>query len=115
MPRTTTTALPSLQRRLVQFGENLKLARLRRRLTASQVAERAGITRATLRSIERGDGSVSLGAYANVLFCLGLDSDLDAVARDDEMGRKLQDANLTVKRRASRRAARSTSNRGAPN
>ncbi|HZT41498.1 MAG TPA: helix-turn-helix transcriptional regulator [Chthonomonadaceae bacterium] len=110
MPRTTVTAMPSLRRRLAQLGENIHLARLRRRLSASQVAERAGITRTTLRSIEHGDGSVSLGAYANVLFCLGLDQDLDPIARDDELGRKLQDANLTVKRRASRR---SHVNRGA--
>ena len=107
MPRTTVKSLPSLQRRLAQIGENLHLARLRRRLTAAQVAERAGITRTTLRSIERGDSSVSLGAYANVLFCLGLDPDLDAIARDDELGRKLQDANLTIKRRAPRRVDRS--------
>ena len=104
MPRTTVTALPSLQRRLAQIGENIHLARLRRGLSASQVAERAGITRTTLRSIEHGDGSVSLGAYANVLFCLGLDRDLDPIARDDVLGRKLQDANLTVKRRAARRS-----------
>ena len=103
MARTTVTTLPSLQRRLTQIGENIHLARLRRRLAAAQIAERAGITRTTLRNIERGDGSVSLGAYANVLFCLGLDQDLDTVARDDELGRKLQDASLTMKRRASRR------------
>lgn len=110
MPRTTVATLPSLQRRLTQIGENLQLARLRRGLAASQVAERAGITRTTLRSIERGDGSVSLGAYANVLFCLGLDHDLDVVASDDVLGRKLQDANLTVKRRAARRPLVDNSN-----
>ncbi len=103
MPRTKITVLPSLQRRFASLGENIRLARLRRGLTASQVAERAGITRVTLRSIERGDTAVSLGAYASVLFCLGLDEDLEMIARDDELGRKLQDADLAVRRRAPRR------------
>lgn len=103
MGRTTVTLLPTLQRRLTNLGENLRLARLRRRLSATQIAERAGITRTTLRSIERGDPSVSFGAYASVLFCLGLEQDIDALARDDELGRKLQDIGLDVKRRAPRR------------
>lgn len=102
MGRTTITPLPSLQRRLTAVGENLRLARLRRKLSSAQIAERAGISRPTLRAIEQGDPSVSFGAYANVLFCLGLEQDLGALANDDELGRKLQDAELTVKRRAPR-------------
>ena len=104
MGRTTITPLPALQRRLTDVGENLRLARLRRRFSATLVAERAGITRPTLRAIERGDPSVSFGAYASVLFCLGLEQDLQSLARDDELGRKLQDIGLTVKQRAPRRA-----------
>jgi transcriptional regulator with XRE-family HTH domain len=103
MGRTTITPLPSLQRRLTAVGENLRLARLRRKLSATQIAERAGISRPTLRAIEQGDPSVSFGAYASVLFCLGLEQDLEALANDDELGRKLQDAELTIKRRAPRR------------
>jgi len=104
MGRNAITLLPSLQRRLSSIGENLRLARLRRKLTAAQVSERAGITRPTLRAIERGDPAVSFGAYANVLFCLGLEKDLEPIAHDDDLGRKLQDAQLTVKHRAPRRS-----------
>lgn len=76
------------------MGENIKLARKRRKLTAIQVAERAGIARSTLYLIEKGDPSVSLGAYFNVLRVLGLQNDFLKLAADDEFGRKLQDLEL---------------------
>lgn len=103
MGRSTVTLLPALQESLSTIGENIRLARLRRRLSAEQISERAGITRPTLRGIERGDPSVSFGAYANVFFCLGLEKDLALLGNDDELGRKLQDVQLTTKRRAPRR------------
>lgn len=103
MGRNSIVLLPSLQRRLASLGENLRLARLRRRLTAAQVAERTGISLPTLTAIEQGNPNVSFGAYANVLLCLGLEGDLDGVARDDALGQKLRDAQLTPARRAPRR------------
>jgi hypothetical protein len=53
-----------------------------------------------LVSIEKGNPNVSIGAYIKVLFVLGLERDIIHIAKDDELGRKLQDARLTVKERA---------------
>lgn len=102
MGREKNILLPSLQRLLAELGDNIRLARLRRKFSAIIVAERAGISRNTLRAIERGEPRVSLGAYANTLLCLGLEKDLKLIAHDDELGRKLQDANLSLKSRAPR-------------
>jgi len=84
------------------MGENIRLARLRRKFSAALVSERAGISRTTLRAIERGAPSVTFGAYAAVLFSLGLEKDLLIIAKDDELGRKLQDLGLPTKSRAPR-------------
>jgi transcriptional regulator with XRE-family HTH domain len=102
MAREHLTILPVLQRILSGLGEHIRLARLRRRFSESLVAQRAGIARNTLRAIESGDPSVTFGAYANVLLSLGLEQDLKLIAKDDELGRKLQDAGLSVKARAPR-------------
>ena len=89
--------LPQFQKVLDQLGENIKLARKRRNLTTIQVAERAGINRSTLYQIEKGNSSVSLGAYFAVLRVLGLHEDFLKLAADDEFGRKLQDLALIGK------------------
>lgn len=91
------TLLPRLLKILEQLGENIKLARKRRKLTTIQVAERAGIDRTTLYHIEKGNPSVSLGAYFNVLRVLGLQDDFLKLAADDTFGRKLQDLELIGK------------------
>lgn len=103
MARRTTIQHPSVRRILEGLGENIRLARLRRGFSMQIVAERAGMSRTTLRSVERGDAGVTLGAYANVLHSLGLHEDLSSVARDDDLGRKLQDLDLPTPRRAPRR------------
>ena len=83
------------------MGEQIKLARLRRRLSTELVAERAGISRATLWNVEKGSPSVAIGIYAAVLHALGnMDNDFLLVAKDDEFGRTLQDLELPVRRRA---------------
>ena len=85
---------PKHQKVLEQLGENIKLARKRRKLTAIQVAERAGIARNTLYLLEKGTPSVSMGALFNVLRVLGLHEDFLKLASDNDLGRKLQDLNL---------------------
>jgi transcriptional regulator with XRE-family HTH domain len=92
--------LPKLEQILIEVGQNIKLARLRRRLSAEQIAERANISRPTLWSIEKGSSTVAFGAYAQVLFVLGLEKDLLKLGSDDVLGRKLQDAEILVKKRA---------------
>lgn len=100
MDNRSIIILPRLEGLLAQLGENLKLGRLRRKLTTSQVAERAGITRTTLWQVEKGAPHVSMGAYAQVLFVLGMEKDLLKLATDDELGRRLQDAQLVTGKRA---------------
>lgn len=90
--------LPKFQKPLETMGENIKLARKRRKLTTMQVSERADIDRTTLYHIEKGNPSVSLGAYFNVLRVLGLQDDFLKLAADDEFGRKLQDLELIGKK-----------------
>ena len=92
--------LPPVIAVMVALGENIKLARLRRKLSGGQVSERANIARSTLWAIEKGAPSVALGFYAQVLFVLGLEKELLKVAGEDLLGRKLQDAKLLVKKRA---------------
>ena len=83
------------------MGEQIKLARLRRQLSTELVSERAGISRATLWNVEKGSPSVAIGIYAAVLHALNnLDTDLLLIAKDDEFGRKMQDLNMQVKKRA---------------
>lgn len=104
MPRKTAPLPASLDRILKTLGENIKLARLRRKITTTMLAERAGMGRVTLRKVEHGDSAVTLGAYASVLFCLGLEQDLLLVGTDDPLGRRLQDAGLThPKKRVTKR------------
>jgi transcriptional regulator with XRE-family HTH domain len=85
---------------LTTFGENIKLARLRRKLSIRSMAERAGMARSTLGNIENGSPTVSLGSYLQVLSVLGLEEDILLIADKDPLGRQIQDAGLIVKKRA---------------
>lgn len=103
MANKSPKLLPNAKRIMAELGENIKLARLRRKLSSAQVAERAGISRTTLVSIEKGYEGVSIGYYLSVLSVLGLEKDFLLLAKDDKLGRKLQDAKLSTKQRAPKR------------
>lgn len=95
-----SSLFPKQQQILTELGENISLAIRRRKLTLAQVAERADMCRETLASIRKGDAGVSIGNYLLVLAVVGLENDLLLVAHDDVMGRKIQDAGLSVRIRA---------------
>jgi transcriptional regulator with XRE-family HTH domain len=99
--KTISTLLPPTSELLTRFGERLRLARGRRRLSAKQVAERAGMVPMTLRSVERGGAGVTIGAYLAVMQVLGIEKDLEQLAAADPLGRELQDARLRPHKRAS--------------
>lgn len=101
--KTELIILPKNLRILASVGENIKLARLRRKLSSEQIAERAGISRKTVSNIEAGNPSVSIGSYLQVLFVLGLEKDFLNLAATDPLGRKLQDAEIIVRKKAPRK------------
>lgn len=104
MKKAAYNIVPATENILKTMGEQIKLARLRRDLSAELVAERARISRASLWKVESGNPAVAIGIYAAVLHALGnMDRDLALVAKDDEMGRQMQDLNLMTRKRASRR------------
>jgi len=104
MGKKSLVLLPQTQAILETMGEQIKMARLRRRITAELVAERAGISRATLWAVEKGSSSVAIGIYAAVLHALNnMDGDLLLIAKDDALGRKLQDLDLPIRKRAPRK------------
>jgi transcriptional regulator with XRE-family HTH domain len=97
------------QRKILNtLGENIKLARLRRKFSLRSLAERAGIAVSTMTNIEAGSPSVSLGNYFQVLAVLKLEDDLLLIADKDPMGRQIQDAGLIVKKRAPKKKVTSS-------
>jgi len=98
--KNTPILLPKNVKILKELGEQIQLARLRRKFSAEQIAERAGMGRKTVYNIEQGSPSVSIGSYLQVLFVLGLEKDLSLVAASDPLGRKLQDAGIVTGKRA---------------
>ena len=104
MGKKSLILLPQTQAILETMGEQIKMARLRRKISSELVAERAGISRATLWAVEKGSPSVALGIYASVLHALNnMDKDLLLIAKDDVLGRKLQDLDLPIRKRVAKK------------
>ena len=106
MPAKPPTLYPRSAAELRALGARLRDARLRRRFSMETVCARADISRPTLYKIESGDPTVTMGSYVNVLRVLGLERDVALVAKDDVLGRSLQDEALPARRRAPRRPAK---------
>jgi len=101
MSKKKIVVMPRTAKYLSQMGEQIHLARLRRKLSSSLVAKRAGISLPTLYAIEKGSPTVAIGNYANVLMALGgMDQDLLNIAKDDIVGRTMVDLEIPIPRRA---------------
>ncbi len=101
---------PLTKRLLIELGENIRLARLRRNLSIRSIAERVGVSVNTITSLEKGLAGVSIGVVANVLHALGLAEDIKSLAKDDVFGRKLQDMELLPRKKAPKKKATSETN-----
>jgi transcriptional regulator with XRE-family HTH domain len=101
-----------VRRALRKLGQDIRDARLRRRIPTAVMAERASISRTTLNKIEKGDPGVSLGNYANVLFVLGMAERLGELAdvKTDTVGLELEEERLPQRIRKPRRSGRKGKN-----
>lgn len=97
------TIYPASAKEMEALGQRLKDARLRRRFSMETVCARADISRPTLYKVENGDPSVAFGIYIQVLRVLGLVEDVSLIAKEDALGRRLQDESLPHRKRAPRR------------
>jgi len=100
MSKSTLPTFPGLQRQLNALGLRLRLARERRKMGTALFAERLGVSRETLRRMEKGDATIAMGTFMKALRLLGLDKDIDKLAADDALGRKLQDIELLGAKRS---------------
>ena len=101
---TRGTKLPrKLEQKMQIVGEQIRLARLRRNLTIAQIAERATCSELTVMRVERGTPTVAIGIYLRILYALQLDDDILLLAKDDALGRTLQDMGLKHRERASKK------------
>ena len=101
---TSGTKLPrKLEQKMQIVGEQIRLARLRRNLSISQIAERATCSELTVMRVEKGAPTVAIGIYLRILYALQLDDDIMLIAKDDPLGRTLQDLGLKHRERASKK------------
>jgi transcriptional regulator with XRE-family HTH domain len=105
MTSRATPLYPASAKEMEALGQRLRDARLRRRFSMETVCARANLSRPTLYKIETGDPSVAIGFYVQVLRVLGLLADLSLIAKEDALGRRLQDESLPQRKRAPRKKA----------
>jgi transcriptional regulator with XRE-family HTH domain len=103
MAKRSFSMYPAAAKEMEALGHRLKDARLRRRFSMETVCARADISRPTLSKAESGDPSVAFGSYVQVLRVLGMVEDVSLLAKDDTLGRRLQDESLPQRTRAPRR------------
>lgn len=103
MSKRILSMYPASLKEMEALGQRLKDARLRRRFSMETVCSRADISRPTLGKAEKGDPSVALGIYVQILRVLGMVADLSLIAKEDILGRRLQDESLPHRKRAPRR------------
>ncbi len=106
------TIYPASAKEMEALGQRLKDARLRRRFSMETVCARADISRPTLYKVENGDPSVAFGIYIQVLRVLGLVEDVSFIAKEDALGRSLQDESLSQRKRAPRKKTPTVDNDG---
>lgn len=92
-----------LEQKMQVVGEQIKLARLRRNLSMAQIAERAMASELTVSRVEKGSPTVSIGIYLRILYALQLDDDILCLAKDDTMGKALQDLGLITRKKAAKK------------
>ena len=98
MPASQPKLSAPQMRLLRDFGERLQIARLRRRRCMATVCGYAGISRMTLYRAEQGNPAVALGTYLRILAVFRLEDDLARLAKDDLVGRMMQDVELPRRR-----------------
>lgn len=98
------TKLPrKLEENMKVVGEQIRLARLRRNLSRAQVAERAMCSELTEARVEKGTPTVAIGIYLRILYALQLEDDVLFIAKDDKLGKELQDINMIGREWASKK------------
>jgi transcriptional regulator with XRE-family HTH domain len=111
MKTQATHTLPRIARQsLVKLGEDIAVARKKRRISTVSMAERAFISRGTLYKVEKGDPSVSMGVYATVLAILGLAEGLGDLAdrSTDTLGLDIEEDRLPKRIQSKRRNGRTS-------
>lgn len=95
MKKQAHLPIPAL-RALQKLGLDINHARRRRRISIELIAERAGLSKATISKVEKGDLTASIGAYSVVLFVLGLADRIKEIAdaSHDLIGRQLEEEKL---------------------